>query len=92
MFGASNASRPTVISFDVREKSLLDVSEDERQAIYEDARETGSLRFRAALNDLITNKEANDTASELCDGVAAKGYEGFALTSVTTEREADRSV
>lgn len=50
--------------FDVNEKSPLEVPEEERRATYEAAWETGGLRFRAAFNDLITNKEANDTASE----------------------------
>ncbi len=50
--------------FDVNEQSPLELSEEERRATYEAAWETGGLRFRAAFNDLITNKEANDTASE----------------------------
>ncbi len=50
--------------FDINEQSALDVPEEERQATYEAAWETGGLRFRAAFSDLVVNKEANDTASE----------------------------
>ena len=50
--------------WDVGEKSALEVPEDERRAMYEAAWERGSLRFRSTFSDLITNKEANDTASE----------------------------
>ncbi len=50
--------------FDVGDKSPLDVPEEERQAMYEAAWEQGGLRFRATFNDLIFNKEANDTASD----------------------------
>jgi cation diffusion facilitator CzcD-associated flavoprotein CzcO len=45
-------------------RSALSVLEDERQTIYEAAWQRGGLRFRAAFADLLTSKEANDTASE----------------------------
>ncbi len=50
--------------YDIGEKSALEVPEEERRAMYEAAWERGSLRFRGTFNDLIFNKEANDTASE----------------------------
>ena len=50
--------------YDVGEKSALEVPEDERRAMYEAAWGRGSLRFRSTFNDLLTNKKANDTASE----------------------------
>ncbi|GAC1550035.1 MAG: NAD(P)/FAD-dependent oxidoreductase [Beijerinckiaceae bacterium] len=50
--------------FDVYEKSALDVSPEERLQRYEAAWEFGGLRFRAAFNDLIRNKAANDTAAD----------------------------
>jgi cation diffusion facilitator CzcD-associated flavoprotein CzcO len=50
--------------FDVNPQSALSVSEDERQRTYEAAWQRGSLRFRATFADLLTNKAANDTASE----------------------------
>mgnify|MGYP003700651107 CR=1 FL=1 len=46
-------------------QSALDVSEEERNRIYEAKwQEGGSISFLYAFNDLLTNKEANDTASE----------------------------
>lgn len=50
--------------FDVRDQSALEVPQDERREIYEKAWETGGLRFRAAFRDILTNREANDTASD----------------------------
>lgn len=50
--------------FEINEQSALDVSEEERRRMYEAAWERGSLRFRATFGDLLTSKEANDTASE----------------------------
>jgi cyclohexanone monooxygenase len=46
-------------------KSALEVPADERDQIYEDKwAEGGSISFLYAFNDLLTNKAANDTASE----------------------------
>ncbi|MFC3127334.1 flavin-containing monooxygenase [Pseudoroseomonas globiformis] len=50
--------------FLVNQVSALAVSPEERLAQYEAAWETGGLRFRASFMDLLTSKEANDTASE----------------------------
>jgi cation diffusion facilitator CzcD-associated flavoprotein CzcO len=50
--------------FDVSERSALDVSPEEREAIYEAAWKRGGLRFRAAFRDLLLDKAANETASE----------------------------
>ncbi|MXP65291.1 NAD(P)/FAD-dependent oxidoreductase [Roseomonas sp. M0104] len=50
--------------FDVSEHSALDVTPEERLARYEAAWERGGLRFRAAFRDLLTDKAANDTASD----------------------------
>ncbi|ACL58344.1 flavin-containing monooxygenase [Methylobacterium nodulans] len=50
--------------FDVSERSALDVSPQEREAIYEAAWERGGLRFRAAFRDILLDKDANETASE----------------------------
>ena len=51
-------------AFTVDERSVFDVSEDERQAIYEAAWAKGGLQFRAAFRDLLADKAANDTASD----------------------------
>jgi cation diffusion facilitator CzcD-associated flavoprotein CzcO len=48
----------------VEERSALETSPEERQAIYEAAWETGGLRFRATFRDLVTDNAANMTASE----------------------------
>jgi cyclohexanone monooxygenase len=46
-------------------QSALDVSEEERNAIYAAKwAEGGSISYLYAFTDLLTNKEANDTASE----------------------------
>ena len=50
--------------FDVPTRSALSVSDEERDAIFEQAWERGGLRFRASFNDVLTNKAANDTASD----------------------------
>jgi cation diffusion facilitator CzcD-associated flavoprotein CzcO len=50
--------------FEVSDRPALSVSDEERRAVYEAAWERGGLRFRAAFADLLTSKEANDTASE----------------------------
>lgn len=50
--------------FDVPTRSALSVPEHEREAIYEKAWERGGLRFRASFTDILTDKAANDTASD----------------------------
>ena len=48
----------------VEERSALELSPEDRHAIYEAAWETGGLRFRATFRDLVTDNAANKTASE----------------------------
>ncbi|MEK6442990.1 flavin-containing monooxygenase [Pseudonocardia sp. T1-2H] len=50
--------------FLISERSALEPSEDERRAIYEAAWERGGLRFRASFADLLSDRAANDTASD----------------------------
>jgi cation diffusion facilitator CzcD-associated flavoprotein CzcO len=50
--------------FDVPTRSALSVSDEEREAIFEQAWERGGLRFRASFNDVLTSTAANDTASD----------------------------
>ena len=50
--------------FTIADRSALETPPEERQAIYEAAWEIGSLRFRAAFRDLLTDKAANDTAAD----------------------------
>jgi cation diffusion facilitator CzcD-associated flavoprotein CzcO len=48
----------------IADRSALETSPEEREAIYDAAWEEGGLRFRAAFRDLLTDKAANDTAVE----------------------------
>jgi cation diffusion facilitator CzcD-associated flavoprotein CzcO len=50
--------------FEISERLVSDVTEKEMNEIYEKAWEKGGLQFRATFNDLITNIEANKTASD----------------------------
>ena len=50
--------------FEISKRLVSDVDEKEMNEIYEKAWEKGGLQFRATFNDLITNLEANKTASE----------------------------
>jgi cation diffusion facilitator CzcD-associated flavoprotein CzcO len=50
--------------FTVSERSVLSVSDKEREEIFEKAWARGGLRFRAAFNDVLTNPKANEKASD----------------------------
>jgi cation diffusion facilitator CzcD-associated flavoprotein CzcO len=50
--------------FHISERLALATPPDEREAIYEAAWEKGGLQFRAAFEDLMVKKEANDTAAD----------------------------
>jgi cation diffusion facilitator CzcD-associated flavoprotein CzcO len=51
--------------FDVSDKSALEVSPEERQRVYDELWDVGGFRFLfSSYNDLIVNKDANDTAAE----------------------------
>ena len=50
--------------FEISTRLVSDVDTKERNDIYEKAWEKGGLQFRATFNDLVTNIEANKTASE----------------------------
>jgi cation diffusion facilitator CzcD-associated flavoprotein CzcO len=50
--------------FNLSDQSALEVSAEERQALYEKAWEHGGLKFRATFHDLLMDKAANDTAAE----------------------------
>ena len=52
------------ILYPLNDQSALEVSEAERRREYEARWATGGTAFMGAFNDLITSKEANDTASE----------------------------
>jgi len=50
--------------FLMQDRSAMDVSDAEREAIYQAAWEKGGLQFRASFRDLLTSKASNDTAAE----------------------------
>ncbi len=49
--------------FRIENRSVFDVTDEERTQIYEAAWETGGLQFRAGFSDLLVDKAANDTAA-----------------------------
>ena len=51
-------------AFRISEKSALATPAEEREKIYEQAWEYGGLQFRAAFQDMMASKEANDTAAD----------------------------
>jgi cation diffusion facilitator CzcD-associated flavoprotein CzcO len=57
-------STPNGHPFRIARRKAFDVSEPERQAIYEAAWEKGGLQFRASFHDMLLDKAANDTAAE----------------------------
>ena len=57
-------STPNGHPFRIAKRKAFDVSDEERQAIYEAAWETGGLQFRASFHDMLLDKAANDTAAE----------------------------
>ncbi|MSQ57495.1 MAG: NAD(P)/FAD-dependent oxidoreductase [Limnohabitans sp.] len=51
-------------SFRILDRSVHDVNNQEREAIYEEAWKKGGLQFRASFGDILLDKSANDTAAE----------------------------
>ncbi len=54
--------------FTIQDRSVFDVTPEERQAIYEAAWEKGGLQFRSAFRDILVDQAANDTAAEFLKG------------------------
>jgi cation diffusion facilitator CzcD-associated flavoprotein CzcO len=50
--------------FVIDNRSVFDVTAEQRQALYEAAWKKGGLQFRANFNDVLLNKAANDTAAD----------------------------
>ncbi len=57
-------STPNGHPFQIVDRSVFDVSDEERRRIYEKQWEVGGLQFRAAFRDILLDKKANDTAAE----------------------------
>jgi len=55
---------PNAHPFEISDRKVADVDQDELNEIYEKAWEIGGLQFRAVFNDLVTNIDANKTASD----------------------------
>ena len=54
--------------FFIENRSVFDVSDEERQKVFEAAWERGGLQFRAGFRDIIENVKANSTAAEFVKG------------------------
>ena len=50
--------------FSISERSVNDVSDAEREAIFEQQWQMGGFQFRAAFKDILTSQEANDMAAD----------------------------
>lgn len=50
--------------FAIVDRSVLEVSDQEREAIFEEQWKMGGFQFRAAFNDILTSQEANDKAAD----------------------------
>lgn len=61
---ATMHSTPNGHPFRISECKVFDLSPEERSAVYEKSWATGGLQFRAAFQDLLVSKAANDTAAE----------------------------
>ena len=51
-------------NFTFSDKKVFEVSDEERERIFEDAWAAGGLGFRACFQDIAFDKDANDLASE----------------------------
>ncbi len=54
--------------FIIEDRSVFDVTPEERNAFYEAAWRKGGLQFRANFKDILLDKAANDTAAEFIKG------------------------
>jgi cation diffusion facilitator CzcD-associated flavoprotein CzcO len=52
------------MAFKVEDRKAVETPPDEREKIYEASWERGGLQFRAAFQDMLISKEANDTAAD----------------------------
>lgn len=60
------ATRETIngMAFRIEERRAVETPPEEREKIYEAAWERGGLQFRAAFQDMMIDKRANDTAAD----------------------------
>lgn len=50
--------------FHIVDRSVLEISDEERDAIFEEQWKMGGFQFRAAFKDMLTSQEANDKAAD----------------------------
>ena len=50
--------------FRIKDRSIFDVTDEEREAAFEESWEKGGLQFRSEFGDITTNLEANSKAAE----------------------------
>jgi cyclohexanone monooxygenase len=62
-YRAVAAQFPFDLDIEMREIPALSVSEEERNAAYEERWQRGGFRFQGAFNDLLFSEDANDTAA-----------------------------
>jgi cation diffusion facilitator CzcD-associated flavoprotein CzcO len=60
------------MAFRIEERLAVETPPEERETIYEAAWERGGLQFRAAFQDMMVDKRANDTAAELSNARSAR--------------------
>jgi len=70
--------------FEVNPDNAYDVSEQERHEIYEERWEKGGLAFLGAFNDLLVDKEANDTAANYIRGKIQEAVEDEETAALLT--------
>ncbi len=56
-------STPNGHAYRISERNAFEVSDEERQAIYEAAWQKGGLQFRGCFRDIVFDKASNDTAA-----------------------------
>jgi cation diffusion facilitator CzcD-associated flavoprotein CzcO len=71
----------------ISERTALSVTDDERDAIYAAAWERGGLRFRASFADLLTDADANETASEFIRARIAETVQDAGVAEMLTPRD-----
>ena len=73
--------------WDISPHSALAATPEQRMAIYEAAWQVGGLRFRAAFQDVLTDMDANETASAFIRGKIAEIVHDPATAALLTPRD-----
>ena len=77
---------PTGLSVPITRQGAMEVDEAERRAHYEEQWASAGFGFLLAYNDLLVNKESNDTAADFIRGKIAERVEDPALAEKLTPR------